>query len=328
MRALLNLAAVLVTASLSLGAALAAPVLKPQAVVERDMVQLGDLFADLPAAVDATIEVTRAPAPGQRLTLDASTLLNIATTQHVGWKPSGRFDRVVVERAGQVISPSAVHDAVMRALVEGGMPENADVVLDNDRVQLVIATGRPATVRAEVPAYDPAKPRFEATVFAPAEAAEADRVTIRVIGKAIRTAEIPVLVRPVATGEVIRARDIQMVRLHADQVGPTTINDPDKLSDKSARHVLPAGLPIRVSDVSAPVLVSKNNLVNVTINTARLSIVMQGKAMEDGAEGDIVRVMNTRSNKIVQGMVSGKGEVVVTTSYSVANTAANSAVSN
>ncbi|MEJ0067696.1 MAG: flagellar basal body P-ring formation chaperone FlgA [Pseudomonadota bacterium] len=132
-----------------------------------------------------------------------------------------------------------------------------------------------------------------------------------------RTVEIPVLVRPLAAGEVIRARDIEVVRLRADQVNATQINDPDKLLDKSARHVLPAGQPIRVSDISAPLLVIKNNLVNVKIASARLSIIMQGKALEDGAEGDTVRVVNTRSNKIVQGLVSGRGEIVVTTSYSV-----------
>jgi flagella basal body P-ring formation protein FlgA len=317
MRALLNAAAVLVAVSLSIGAALAAPVLKPQAVVEHDMVRLGDLFAELPAAIDPTIEVMRAPAPGQHLALDASTLLNIATSQHVAWKPNGRFDRITVERAGQVISPSAIHDAVLRALVEAGMPEGADLTLDNDRLQLVIATDKPSTVRAEAPLYDPAKPRFEATVFAPADAPEAERVTIKVMGKVIRMVDVPVLVRPVAAGEVIRARDIEMTRMHAEQVAATSINDPDKLVDKSARRVLPAGQPIRVSDVSAPVLVAKNNLVNVTITTSRLSITMQGKAMEDGAEGDTVKIVNTRSGKIVQGVVSGKGEVVVTTSYSV-----------
>jgi len=193
----------------------------------------------------------------------------------------------------------------------------SDLVLDNERLQLVIAPGQPATVRADAPLYDPTKTRFEATVYAPADALEADRVSIKVMGKVFRTVDIPELVRPIAAGEVIRARDIQMVRLHADQVAATTINDPDMLADKSARRVLPTGQPIRVSDVSAPVMVVKNNLVNVTINTARLSIVMQGKAMEDGAEGDTVRVVNTRSGKIVQGVVSGKGEVVVKTSYSV-----------
>jgi flagella basal body P-ring formation protein FlgA len=128
---------------------------------------------------------------------------------------------------------------------------------------------------------------------------------------------MPVPVRPIGAGEIIRARDIEMVRLRSDQVGPTNVNDPDKLLDKSARRVLPAGQPVRVSDIAAPILVNRNALVNVTIASKRLSIVMQGKALDEGAEGDTVRVVNTRSNKVVQGTVSGHNEVTVMTAYSV-----------
>jgi len=317
MRALLTAATVLVAAGVTLAAARAEPTLKPQALVEHDMVQLGDLFADLPVAIDPTIEVARAPAPGQRLTLDASQLLGIANAQRIGWRPNGRFERVIVERSGQVIGPAAIHDAVAKALLGLGMPADADIALDNDRLQITVPTDRPGTVRAEAPLYDPLKPRFEVTLVAPADDIEAGRVTVRALGKVYRTADMPVLVRPVAAGEVIRARDIELVKMRVDQINATTVNDPDKLLDKAARKVLPAGQPVRVSDVMAPLLVTKNHMVNVKITTARLAITMQGKALDDGAEGDKVRVVNTRSDKIVQGVVSGKGEVVVSTAYSV-----------
>jgi len=300
------------------GAAGADPVLKPQVVVDRDMVRLGDLFADLPATSDPALDVVRAPAPGQRVTLDATALMTIANSQRLGWKPSGRFDRVVLERAGHTVGSAEIREAVKRALEQHGLPANADVALDNERLQITVATDRPASVRAEAVVYDPAKPRFELTLVAPADERDgAERV--RVQGKAFRMVDMPVPVRPIAPLEVIRGRDIEMVRLRADQVGPTHINDPDKLVDKSARRVLPAGQPVRVSDISAPILVPKNSMVNVKVASARLSIVMQGKALEDGAEGEPVRVLNTRSNKIVQGVVNKSGEVVVTTSYSVPN---------
>jgi flagella basal body P-ring formation protein FlgA len=295
--------------------ALADPVLKPQVVVDRDMVRLGDLFADLPAGVDAAVDVARAPAPGQRVTLDASTLMSIANGQHLPWKPSSRFDRAVVERAGQTIGSAEIRAAVRRALERHGLPADAEVALDNARQQITVATDRPASVRAESVVYDPTKPRFELTLVAPADERE-DAERVHVQGKVFRMVDMPVPVRPIAPLEVIRGRDIEMVKMRADQVGPTQINDPDKLVDKSARRVLPAGQPVRVSDISAPILVPKNSMVNVKIASTRLTIVMQGKALEDGAEGDQVRVLNPRSNKIVQGAVNKSGEVIVITSYS------------
>src|SRR5271169_5313808 len=108
MRALLIAAVLLMASGLGDGVR-AEPVLKPQVTIERDMVRLGDLFAELPPAFDPAIEIARAPAPGQKTTFDASALLAIANSQHLTWRPTGRFDRVVVERAGQVIGAAAIH---------------------------------------------------------------------------------------------------------------------------------------------------------------------------------------------------------------------------
>lgn len=327
MRAFLIAGTVLLGAVWHTGAAQAAPVLKPQTVVEGDRVLLGDLFTGLPASADAAADVARAPAPGQHITLDASTLMGIANNQRIGWQPSNRFDRVVVERAGQAIGAAAIHDAVLHALEKHGLPPASDVSLDNERLQITVGTDKPASVRAEAVVFDPSRPRFELTLVAPAEGGDGAE-HVKVQGKAFRVVDMPVPVRPIAANEVIRGRDIEMVRMRADQVSATQINDPDKLVDKSARRVLPAGQPIRVSDIAAPVLVSKNSIVNVKVISARLNITMQGKALEDGAEGDQVRVVNTRSTKIVQGVVDKSGEVVVTTSYATAATATKSAASN
>ncbi|HUA53058.1 MAG TPA: flagellar basal body P-ring formation chaperone FlgA [Candidatus Sulfotelmatobacter sp.] len=327
MRAWLIAAVVLLGAAWRVDAAHAAPILKPQAVVEGDHVQLGDLFADLPASADASAEVARAPAPGKRITLDASTLMSIANSQRIGWQPGSRFDHVDVERAGQVIGSKAIHDAVMQELQKHGLPSDSDVTLDSENLRITVAGDRPVSVRAESVTYDPGKPRFEMTLVAPADGGDGAQ-RIKVQGKAYHMVDMPVPVRPIGANEVIRGRDIEMVRMRADQVSPTQINDPDKLVDKAARRVLPTGQPIRVSDVAEPILVSKNSIVNVKVISARLDITMQGKALDDGAEGDQVRVVNTRSNKIVQGVVSKAGEVVVTTSYTTASTPTKSAASN
>jgi flagella basal body P-ring formation protein FlgA len=308
-------------------AAQAAPVLKPQTVVEGDRVLLGDLFADLPATADASADVARAPAPGQHVTLDASTLMGIANSQRIGWQPSSRFDHVVVERAGQVISAAAIHDAVLHALEKHGLPPSSDVSLDNERLQIMVGADKPATVRAEAVAYDPSKPRFELTLVSPADGGDAAQ-HIKVQGKAFHMVDMPVPVRPIAVNEVIHGRDIEMVRMRADQVSATQINDPDRLADRSARRVLPAGQPIRVSDIAVPILVAKNSIVNVKVMSSRLNITMQGKALEDGAEGDQIRVVNTRSTKTIQGVVDKNGEVLVTTSYTMAATPTKSAASN
>ncbi|MBV8168297.1 MAG: flagellar basal body P-ring formation protein FlgA [Alphaproteobacteria bacterium] len=315
MRAFL-IATVLVLAAAT--AALADPVLRPQVTVEHDVVQLGDLFGDLPRTANPAVEVARAPAPGHKVTLDAAALMNIATANRIGWRPNGRFDKAVIERAGQVIAQATIHDAILRALAEHGVPAGAEVSIDNAQ-PVVVPADKPAAVRAENPVYDPAKPRFEITLVTPADDRDGGERSTKITGKVFRMVDMPVLVRPIGVGEVIRARDIEMVRLRVDQIAATHVNDPDKLVDKAAKRVLAAGQPVKVSDVAMPLLITKNSMVNVRIASNRLNITMQGKSMDDGAEGDTVRVVNTRSNKIVQGTVNGRGEVVVITSYSLAS---------
>ncbi|MBO6521456.1 MAG: flagellar basal body P-ring formation protein FlgA [Rhodospirillales bacterium] len=72
-----------------------------------------------------------------------------------------------------------------------------------------------------------------------------------------------------------------------------------------------AGYPIRNNDVTRPVLVEKNSLVTIIHQVPNMILTAQGKAMQDGADGDIVQIKNGRSNQIVEAEVIGPGRVAV-----------------
>jgi flagella basal body P-ring formation protein FlgA len=42
-----------------------------------------------------------------------------------------------------------------------------------------------------------------------------------------------------------------------------------------------------------------------------MELSVQGRALEDGSQGDVVRVMNTKSNTVVSAVVVDSGVVVV-----------------
>ncbi len=60
-----------------------------------------------------------------------------------------------------------------------------------------------------------------------------------------------------------------------------------------------------------PVVVAKGSLVTIVLKTPTMILTAQGRAVEDGGRGDVIRVMNTRSKKIVEGVVSRPGTVSV-----------------
>ena len=66
-------------------------------------------------------------------------------------------------------------------------------------------------------------------------------------------------------------------------------------------------------DVAAPQVVKKGDTVTVTLKTNALNLTMQGRALQNGAEGDTVRIINTASNRTVDAIVTGPQTVTVTT---------------
>jgi len=62
-------------------------------------------------------------------------------------------------------------------------------------------------------------------------------------------------------------------------------------------------------DVGPPHLVRRGHPVELIYVRPGLRISALGVAQEDGALGDLVRVMNAESRRQLQGVVSGPGEV-------------------
>ena len=47
------------------------------------------------------------------------------------------------------------------------------------------------------------------------------------------------------------------------------------------------------------------------IETPFMVVTAQGRALQDGKLGDVVRVNNTQSNRMIEGLVTGGGIVVI-----------------
>lgn len=295
--------------ALAAAPALGAVTARDRVSVEQDTIMLGDVFDGVPAD-KAAIPVMKSPAPGQRTMLDTSVLSTLSQAHGLGWAPTGAT-RTVVERTGQEVPRDAVIAALTAALAKQGMPAGAELSLDNDRQQFVLPAGSRATVSVSQVRYDPAQGRFQAMVSMPANDPNAE--SQRVSGRVAQMVEIPVLGRTVIAGETIRERDLDVQRIPATQVTRAIMTDSARIVGRTARRTLVSGQPLKAADLNVTHLVAKNAMVNVRVVSGTLNLVMQGKALDDGAEGDQVRVVNTRSNRTVQGVVTGPNLVTVQT---------------
>lgn len=284
----------------------AAPVaigLRGDVQVDRDRVTLSDLFTGLPPTVRGDVEVAPSPQPGGRLVLDAGFLQTLAATYGLAWTPS-RLDKVTVSRPGTVLGADAIRAAVAPLLRQRGIVDDVDIVFDNEQARLM-APGPGTPISIDQFTFDPAHHRFVATV----SAGGTERLVMP--GRIAETMTVTVPARPIQAGERIQPRDLKQVRLRTDQVGRASSTQPERMIGRVARRMLPADQPVRAADIEMPVLVRRNGLVTVNVISGRLVISMQAKALDDGAEGETVRVQNPRGNKIFEGVVSGPGTVTL-----------------
>jgi flagella basal body P-ring formation protein FlgA len=138
-----------------------------------------------------------------------------------------------------------------------------------------------------------------ALAAAPAGAAE----------KVHRSVELPVLLRYVPPGETIAADDVGMVEVPAARLVQAVVAEPADLIGKTPRRAVRPGQPVRAADVQLPVVIQKGELVTVVVETGSMRLTAQARASEDGAQGQAIRITNTRSGKVLDATVAGPGIV-------------------
>ncbi|MEP3676257.1 flagellar basal body P-ring formation chaperone FlgA [Sulfitobacter sp.] len=87
-----------------------------------------------------------------------------------------------------------------------------------------------------------------------------------------------------------------------------------RLSDvigQEARVALYAGRPILVGDIGPPAIINRNQIVALRYNANGISIATEGRALERGAIGDRIRVMNLGSRATLFGKILEDGTIRV-----------------
>jgi flagella basal body P-ring formation protein FlgA len=301
--------AALATAALLLVAlpATAAPALRPAVTVDATVIRLGDLFTE--AGAHAGDVVAPAPPPGNTTIFDANWLAAAAREHGLDWRPGSAYDRATVERATRIVDDEAVLQRLRQEIGRSQSLDGTQIQLDNTAFRLLVAKDAADTIAVEGLSLDPRSGRFSALVSSPADDPAAERQ--RVTGHLQRMARLPALNRPVSPGETISERDIETIEMRAERVTPDLLPDARDLIGKTPRHPLQAHQPLHAFDVQTPLVVHRDDLVTIVLETPSLRLSTQGKALDDGSMGATIRVANTKSNRVVDATVTGHNLVTV-----------------
>lgn len=276
-------------------------------VVAGDYIHLGDLFSGVTDQADA--QVAYAPAPGKRSIYEARWLYKVARAYGVDWRPRVVNERTVVTRESNVIFRPQIEEAILVALSDRGFAENSIAVLSDRSLQLHTSLDQDPTLSVDDISYDDRSGRFTAIIAAPAGDPTATRY--RVKGRTFKIQEVPVPVRRITKGEVIKARDIKWEKVRVNRMSERTLLNPQDIIGMTPQRVLMEGATIEANEVQRPMLVNRRDLVTLVLRTPMMTMTSKGRALEDGAEGDTIRISNTQSKTIIEAIVTGPNMATV-----------------
>ncbi|WP_411957408.1 flagellar basal body P-ring formation chaperone FlgA [Paracoccus homiensis] len=112
--------------------------------------------------------------------------------------------------------------------------------------------------------------------------------------------------RTLPAGTVIGAAD-----LRASDGDHRGLTDPSQAIGLQTRITIYEGRPIQASLLQAPILVNRNQLVRLDFQKGTLRIATNGRSLDQGAAGDLVRVMNLGSRSTITARVNPDGTLSV-----------------
>jgi flagella basal body P-ring formation protein FlgA len=293
----------LLAASLMSAPAIAAS-LRPLTTLAAPVVRLSDLFDD--AGPDAARVLGTAPAPGARILVEAPQLAAIARQFGVDWRPSSPSDRAVLDRPGTPLPRESVLAALREALTIAGAPADAEIDLPGFSAPLVPPEAQPH-LAIEQFALDLATGRFSGTLAITAEGMAMLRVHLA--GTSQEMVEVPVPVHRLLMGSVIRAADLQMMRVRAGLVRGEVVRSPEQAVGLAVRRQAMPGQPLLLSEIGRLAAVQKGMHVTMELHAPGLTLQAQGQALQSGGIGDTIQVLNPTSHAVVEAEVIASDRV-------------------
>jgi flagellar basal body P-ring formation protein FlgA len=123
----------------------------------------------------------------------------------------------------------------------------------------------------------------------------------------VAMADSVVATRTIRAQSVVQADDVTLVAA----VIPNALGNLADAVGQEARVSIYAGRPILATDLGAPAVVDRNQIVPLAYQSGALAILTEGRALARGGVGDVIRVMNLASRSTVSGRISANGTVLV-----------------
>ncbi len=135
---------------------------------------------------------------------------------------------------------------------------------------------------------------------------------LRITGIAAEAFDAVVATRTLARGEVLRNGDVAIEKRPKTEMQSENLRDLAAAIGLEVRQGMRPGQVVRSGDLVKPQLVKRGEPVILHFEVPGIVLTARGKAEDNGALGDVVNITNVQSKRIIQGTVTGPGQVTVT----------------
>jgi flagellar basal body P-ring formation protein FlgA len=122
---------------------------------------------------------------------------------------------------------------------------------------------------------------------------------------------VVVAARPIARGQLLNPSDLETETRDTSRIHKAYYTDPKSLRGLKARRSIAAGRLLYPNLLQRRQLVKRGASVQILASQGQLQVRMKGKALDNGARGDRVRVRNLSSGREITGEVVASGMIQV-----------------
>lgn len=117
--------------------------------------------------------------------------------------------------------------------------------------------------------------------------------------------------RTLPSGHVLTAADLKTAERDVSALTAGYLSDPEQVLGRRLKQNLIEGRVLTPSMLKEDVVIHRGQSVTLTIQSTSLNITMEGKALMDGHVNQRIRVQNTLSRRVVEGIVRSPQHVEV-----------------
>ena len=118
--------------------------------------------------------------------------------------------------------------------------------------------------------------------------------------------------RTLPRGTILNKRDLQELLVRRAPGHLPIINHIEEAIGSALKRPINEGTELQHSMLEAPVIIKRGDQTVIEAGNERFTVRMTGRALQNGAVGEQIRVQNMASKRTVQGQVQANGKIAIT----------------